>query len=105
MSTERSIASRTLRKGISLLLMICTLATLMPAAFASSVGSTSAAIAESFPLPFVRLTSNVTLFHFQSESSPVYGSVKDTVSVTAGTVLIMVLPAALRRYTQVKACR
>jgi len=89
MSTERSIASRTLRKGISLLLMICTLATLAPAAIASSVGSTSAAITESFPLSFVRLASDVTLFHFQSESSPVYGNIKDTVAVTAGTVLMM----------------
>ena len=82
-------ASRILRKGLSLLLMICTLVTLVPTALAVSVGASSTAITDSYPLTFVKLSSETTLFHFANETTPVHGAITDQVKVAAGTVLIM----------------
>ena len=89
MTTIRCGVGKTLRKGISLLLAICTLSVFTPVALAASVGTTSASVTDVFPLSFVRLVNATELFHFSNETTPVYGATTDKVTVPAGTVLIM----------------
>lgn len=89
MTTKRCGAGQILRKGISLLLAICTISVFTPVALAASVGTSSSSVTDVFPLSFVRLVNATELFHFSNETTPVYGAATDKVTVPAGTVLIM----------------
>ena len=89
MTTKRCSVGQHLRRGISLLLAICTISVFAPGAVAGSVGTNAAAITDVFPLSFVRLAANTDIFHFQNETTPVYAATTGTVTVPAGTVLIL----------------
>lgn len=89
MTKIRCGAGAILRRGISLLLAICTISVFTPVALATSVGTSSASVTDVFPLSFVRLANATELFHFSNEATPVYGATTDKVTVAAGTVLIM----------------
>ena len=80
---HRSVGG-TLRRGISLLL-VCFLAfSLVPAAFADSVGSTPASVTDSAAKSFVKLGKAVNIF--TTDSTPTAGAI----TVANGTVLMLV---------------
>lgn len=87
MTRQPSGAGARLRKGISLLLLICTLALLAPAGLAAS---SSASVADSATMTFISLNDATTIF--KSETTPASGGV----TVASGTWLML---ASTETYT------
>ncbi len=75
---------RSPRRGISLLLVLALIFTLVPCAFASSVGSSPSAVTVSSTINFVRLGKAVNIF--TTDSTPTTGAV----TVATGSVLMLV---------------
>jgi peptidoglycan hydrolase-like protein with peptidoglycan-binding domain len=75
---------RSPRRGISLLLVFALIFTLVPCAFASSVGSSPSAVTVSSTINFVRLGKAVSIF--TTDSTPTTGAV----TVATGSVLMLV---------------
>ena len=80
---HRSVGG-TLRRGISLLLICCLAFSLVPAAFADSVGTTPSSVTDSASKSFVKLSKAVNIF--TTDSTPTTGAI----TVANGTVLMLV---------------